>query len=153
MARLDDIAEPLRSHLLNLPCQGFDTQPWVEGPPLARRRVALVSTAGLQRRGDRPFAVGDGDYRVIPGDIPAGELVLSHVSTNFDRTGLQQDWNVVFPIDRLAELAAAGEIGSVADYHYSFMGASDPAAMAPAAQRLAGLLKADRVDAVLLLPV
>jgi len=46
-----------------------------------------------------------GDYRVIPGDIAARDLVMTHISTNFDRTGFQQDWNVVFPLDRLKELA------------------------------------------------
>mgnify|MGYP001213451714 CR=1 FL=1 len=94
-----------------------------------------------------------GDYRVIPGDIKAGDLVMSHISTNFDRTGFQQDWNIVFPLDRLHELASEGIIGSVASYHYSFMGAADPAEMEPAARNLASLLKGDRVDGVLLVPV
>jgi len=153
MARLDDIAEPLRTHLLHLPCPSFETEPWAEGAPLAQRRVALISTAGLQRRDDRPFAVGAVDYRVIPGEIAAGDLVISHISTNFDRTGLQQDWNVVLPIDRLREMAADGEIGSLAAYHYSFMGATDPEAMKPATLELARLLQADGVDAASLLPV
>ncbi|MDP6708896.1 MAG: glycine/sarcosine/betaine reductase selenoprotein B family protein [Alphaproteobacteria bacterium] len=153
MARLDDIAEPMRTHLRDLPCASFDTTPWAEGPPLKERRVALISTAGLQRRDDRPFAVGANDYRVIPADIPAGELIISHISTNFDRTGFQQDWNVMFPLDRLHELAADGEIGSVAAYHYSFMGATDPEAMEPVARQLAGLLRQDEVDAVALVPV
>jgi D-proline reductase (dithiol) PrdB len=94
-----------------------------------------------------------GDYRVIPGSIEAGDLVMTHLSTNFDRTGFQRDWNVVFPLDRLRELAAEGLIGSVAAYHYSFMGATDPAEMEPAARNLALLLKGDRVDAALLAPV
>jgi D-proline reductase (dithiol) PrdB len=94
-----------------------------------------------------------GDYRVIPGDIQAGDLVITHVSTNFDRTGFQRDWNIMFPIDRLRELAAEKVIGSVADYHYSFMGAADPALMAPAARNLAVLLKGDHVDAAFLVPV
>ncbi len=153
MARLDDFAEPMRSHLRALPCQSFEKKPWAAGPPLKERRVALISTAGLQRRGDRPFAVGANDYRVIPADIPAGELLISHISTNFDRTGFQQDWNVMFPLDRLREMAAAGEIGSVAAYHYSFMGATDPEAMEPVARALAGLLQQDNVDAAVLIPV
>ena len=153
MARLDDIAEPMRTHLRALPCPSFETTPWAEGPPLGERRVALISTAGLQRRGDRPFSVGANDYRVIPADIPAGELIISHISTNFDRTGFQQDWNVMFPLDRLHELAAAGEIGSVAAYHYSFMGATESEAMEPVARTLAGLLRQDNVDAVALVPV
>ena len=33
----------------------FDTQPFVVGPPLAQRRVAIVSSAALIRRGDKPF--------------------------------------------------------------------------------------------------
>ena len=46
-----------------------------------------------------------------------------------------------------------GVIGSVADTHYSFMGASDPVQMEPHARALAGKLKQDRVDSVLLAPV
>lgn len=153
MVRLSDTPDSLRPHLEALDCPSFDTAPWVEGPSLAQRRVAIVSTAGLQRRGDRPFAVDGSDYRVIPGDLSAAELVMSHISTNFDRTGFQQDINVVFPIERLCELAAAGVIGSVARYHYSFMGATAPEQMAPTVEHLAPLLKADGVDAVLLAPV
>ncbi len=153
MAQLDRMPEPMRSHLTKLPCPSFKTQPWVSGQPLAHRRVALISTAGLQRRGDRPFEGMAGDYRVIPGEIEAKDLVMTHISTNFDRIGFQQDWNVVFPLDRLRELATEGIIGSMADYHYSFMGATDPAEMEPAARNLATLLKGDRVDAALLVPV
>jgi D-proline reductase (dithiol) PrdB len=29
--------------------------------------------------------------------IQAKELVMTHISTNFDQTGFQQDWNVVSP--------------------------------------------------------
>lgn len=158
MARLADLPQWERNHLLHLRDQAprFDTQPWAEGPPLAQRRVALVSTAGLHRRGDRPFAGGAGatEYRVIPADTEAGELMMSHISVNFDRSGFRVDPNVVLPLDRLREMAARGEIGSVADYHYSFMGAPWPSTrFEPKARELAGLLKKDRVDAVALLPV
>ena len=153
MARLIQMAEPMRSHLADLPCPRFDSTPWATGTKLSERRVAVLSTAGLHRRGDRPFQGFEGDYRIIPGDAGANDLVMTHISTNFDRTGFQQDWNVVFPLDRLKELAAEGVIGSVADYHYSFMGAADPSQMASHAQNLAGLLKGDDVDAALLVPV
>jgi D-proline reductase (dithiol) PrdB len=160
MARLEQVHPAMRSALLAMECPTFDTQPWVAGSPLAQRRLAIVSTAGLHRRDDRPFAVtvGNGraiagDYRVIPGDIAANDLVMSHLSTNFDRTGFQQDWNVVFPLDRLHELAQEGVIGSVAAFHYSFMGATDPKHMQPAAHDLARLLTQDGVTAVLLVPV
>lgn len=153
MARLNEIPEPIYSHLKDLPCPTFNTTPWVTGPSLEQRRVAIISTAGLHRRDDRPFEGMAGDYRVIPGDCAPGDLVMSHISTNFDRTGYQQDWNVVFPLPRLRELAAEGRIGSVADFHYSFMGATEPTAMAAAADKLAGLLRGDGVDAALLVPV
>ena len=153
MARLDQLPEPMRSHLADLPCPSFQTHPWITGPELSKRRVSLISTAGLHLRGDRPFQSMDGDYRVIPETAQANDLVMTHISTNFDRTGFQQDWNVVFPLDRLHELAQEGVIGSIGAYHYSFMGAADPASMATSAKKLADLLQGDRVDAALLVPV
>ena len=51
------------------------------------------------------------------------------------------------------ELAASGEIVSVAKYHYAFMGSTDPVQMEGAVRTLAGHLKADGVDTVFLLPV
>lgn len=153
MVRLADTTPSLRHHLEHLECPTFPAAPWSTGAPLAKRRIAIVSTAGLQKRGDRPFALGASDYRVIPGNTPGAEIVMSHISTNFDRTGYQQDLNVVFPIDRLREFAASGEIGSVADFHYSFMGATAPENMAAATRDLARLLQADEVDGVLLVPV
>jgi len=153
MPRLDQLSEPMRSHIATLECPNFKTQPWIGGPPLSQRRVSMVSTAGLHHRDDRPFSIMSGDYRIIPGNIATNDLVMSHISTNFDRTGFQQDWNVVFPLDRLRELADQGLIGSVADFHYSFMGATDPKLMEPTARDLAGLLKKDQVNAILLVPV
>jgi D-proline reductase (dithiol) PrdB len=120
---------------------------------LAQRRVAIVSSAGLLVRGGVPFRGRDPDYHTIPPGTPPGDLLISHVSINFDRTGFQEDWNTVFPIDRLNELAAEGVIGSVADTHYSFMGAAEPDLIEPYARELASHLKRDNVDAVLLPPV
>ena len=153
MARMADIPEPERSAIAGFACPTYESTPFVTGPSLAERRVALISTAGLQRRGDRPFDFDADDYRVIPGDVDPIDVAMSHISSNFDRSGFQQDLNVVFPLERLREMAAAGEIGSVADYHYSFMGATEPEALEQRTRQLAGLLKADKVDAVVLLPV
>ena len=154
MVRLEQLTDVERKSLEEHKCPTFETQPWAEGLPLSQRRVVIISTAGLHRRGDRPFTLDPGDYyRIIPGDIEVNDLAMTHVSTNFDRSGFQQDWNIVFPIDRLRELAAEGVIGSVADYHYSFMGAHDPTMMEQDARKLAGLLQKDSVDAALLIPV
>ena len=153
MARLSDLPGGMTEHLLNLPLPEFDDTALVAGPPLAERRVAIVTSAGLMRRGEDAFAPGDADYRVIPGDVRGADLLMSHISVNYDRAGFVEDTNVVFPIDRLRELAEDGAIGSVADHHYSFMGATDPEKMALPAAEVAGHLQADRVDAVLLTPV
>lgn len=154
MARLDRMSPPEKKYIEELKCPTFETNPWVDGPPLDKRRVAIISTAGLHRREDRPFTLDQGDYyRILPSDIKAADLLMSHVSTNFDHSGFQQDRNVLFPIDRLHELAREGTIGSVADFHYSFMGAIDPLQMEQEARNLASILKKDKVDALLLLPV
>ncbi len=154
MVRLEQLSEGQRRNAENLPCPTFETQPWAKGPPLSKRRVAIISTAGIHRRDDRPFTRGAGDfYRVIPGSIKAGDLVMSHVSANFDRSGFQQDWNVIFPIDLIRDFAREGIIGSVADFHYSFMGADDPMRWEQQAGFVADLLNKDKVDAVLLVPV
>ena len=154
MARLEKMPEPQRSHIAKTRLPTFDTRPWTDGPALNMRRIAVVSTAGLHRRDDLPFTFEPGDnYRIIPGDTAANDLIMSHVSTNFDRSGFQQDWNIVFPLDRLHELRDGGHIGSVARFHYSFMGAMDPRDLEQSARKLAGRLKDDRVDAALLVPV
>jgi D-proline reductase (dithiol) PrdB len=153
LTRLSDLPPAQAKRLTEAECPNFTTRPWVSGPPLSARRIAIVSSAGLFRRGTEPFRGRDPDYRVIPGDVKWEDLLTSHISVNFDRTGLQEDWNVAFPRDRLNELAADGVIASVANTHYSFMGASDPLAMEPHARALAGRLKQDRVDSVLLAPV
>jgi len=153
MVRLSDFDEGERRHLLELPCTTYPATPLVAGVRLGEARVALVSTAGLHRRSDRPFAIGESGYRIIPKQCRANELVMSHISKNFDRTGFQQDLNMVFPLDRLQELAADGSIGGLAEYHYSFMGATDPTRMEGEARQLAAILRSDRVNAVLLVPV
>jgi len=153
MVRLDKLPIEEREHLLSRPCPSFETSPWVAPPPLSRCRIALISTAGLYRRGDRPFVPRETGYRIIPSDTPAGELVMGHISANFDRTGFQQDWNVVFPLDRLGELEEQNVIGALADYHYSFMGAVDPALLEETARNLARIMKKGGVNAVFLTPV
>ena len=136
MVRLADLSEMEAQHLLDLPCPVHADNPWTSGPAPADMRLALITSAGLSRRGDDTFRPGATDYRVIPAETDSADLIMSHVSTNYDRSGFQQDINVVFPIDRLRELAADGTIGSVAAFHYSFMGATEPDKLEAARQQL-----------------
>lgn len=153
MARLEDIPEPTRTAVQTVPCPNFDTQPSAGGPALAQRRVAIVSSAALFQRGEAPFHFGSTEFRRLPATLPTGDILLSHVSINFDRAGFQRDINVVYPIDRLRELAAEGVIGGVAETHYSILGSTDPAGMEDTADQVAGQLRQEHIDAVLLSPV
>lgn len=96
---------------------------------------------------------GSAEFRELPSWLKPDDILMSHVSINFDRTGWQRDINVVFPIDRLRELAAEGVIGSVADAHFSVMGSTDPELMEEAADSISARMMRDRIDAVLLSPV
>ncbi len=86
--------------------------------------VALVTTAGVHLPSDVPFDMedrrGDPSYREIPSDLPGSALAVTH--DYYDHRDADRDVNVVFPIDRLRELAGSGEIGKTAPFHYSFMG-------------------------------
>lgn len=52
MARLTDFPPAQAKRYAELECPSFETTPWVHGPPLAERRVAIVSSAGLFIRGE-----------------------------------------------------------------------------------------------------
>lgn len=124
MPRLDRLPEINRKNLLNLPVQINDTAPFVTlAKPLRECRLAIVTTAGVHRRGDTPFGPGEQTYRVIPSDTLAADILQSHTSIGFDRAPIMRDLDISFPIDRVRELVARGELGGAAPYHYSFMGA------------------------------
>jgi D-proline reductase (dithiol) PrdB len=153
MARLEDIPAGERAMLKKLECPEFSSTPWVVPKPLAESRVALISTAALQRRSDKVFYKGETSYRIIPGDTDPNDIIMSHTSVNFDRSGFQQDLNVCFPLGRLKELAEEGFIGSVADYHFTVMGGIAPELNEGTAREIAGLMKRDNVDVCLLVPI
>jgi D-proline reductase (dithiol) PrdB len=124
MPRLDRLPELSRKNLLMLPVQVNDTAPFTRpSQPLPACRLAIVTTAGLHLRGDRPFAPGEQTFRVLPATAPAADIVQSHTSLGFDRVATMRDLNISYPIDRLRELIERGELGGTGPNHYSFMGA------------------------------
>jgi len=154
MVRLRDLSDAERRHIMAKELPSYDSSPFIGGLPLIEHRVALVTTAGLHQVDDEAFSLVDLSYRVIPRDADLASLTMTHSSVHFDRTGFREDVNTVFPLDRLRELAADGAIASVADHHYSLMGAGWPPEMIePTCEELARLLKADGVSAVCLVPV
>ena len=153
MVRWSELPDFEKSYLGGMKLPEFKETPWQVSKPVSESRIALISTAGIERKGDKPYPFFSGEFRLIPTDVDPGELVMSHLSPNFDRTGFQQDINVVLPLDRMRELEEAGIIGSLAKFHYAFMGGSRPEDMEPYVPELAKLLRGDEVDTVLLCPV
>ena len=92
MARLSDFDELGRDYYESMEMPTFASTPWTCSEAARHHLDCRSATAG-----DRPFSVDFGDYRLLPGDLKAADLVMSHISTNFDRSGFQQDHNVVFP--------------------------------------------------------
>lgn len=113
--------DAIRRQVEDLPVPVFETTAITPAPPLSEATVAIVTTAGLRREAQQGWSDQEASFR----ELSRGErdLKLSHRSSNFDRSGLASDLNIVYPIDRLEELASAGTIGSVSDVHLSFMGA------------------------------
>ena len=91
---------------------------------LSRATVALVSSAGVHRRDQRPFNIADdlGDltFRVIGGDVNVSDLMVTH--HHYDHSDADADINVVFPIEPLRELVREGFIAAVAPEHVGYMG-------------------------------
>ena len=160
MAEISDFPLGIRLFLKTYPWRRIHPVPWTSlKKPLSQCRLALVSSAAFTLPEQQPFDEsikgGDVSFREIPSDIDPGTLKQSHRSESFDPTGLQQDPNVAFPIDRVRELAARGRIASVNRRHLSFMGSiTAPGRLirdtAPAA---AQLLVEDQVDVALLVPI
>jgi len=136
-----------------------DSVPWTPmGKPVRDAVVALVTTAGVHRRADPPFDMtdpdGDPSFRVVPVDTPRAEATITH--KYYDHSAADRDLNVVLPVDRLRELAAAGQVGGVAPRMYSFMGHVDGGhlrtLMDATAPEVARRLRADGAEAVVLTP-
>ncbi|MEM7251622.1 MAG: glycine/sarcosine/betaine reductase selenoprotein B family protein [Pseudomonadota bacterium] len=154
MVRLSDLPSYEAEHLRNKRCAPLGPPVWVAAPTLAEAKVALITTAGLHPRDDRSFTMTDASYRVLPSDKGADDWVMTHTSVNFDRSGFQDDINVVLPIERLRELVTDGVVGAEATYHYSFMGAGlEPAAYEKTAIEVAEFLRRDHVNLAFLTPV
>lgn len=152
MVRLADVPEPERSHIAGLDCPVYQTS-IINPVDKKHRHVAIVSSAGFIVRGERPMLSNETAYRVINHEVADSDILCSHVSTNFDRTGFQQDLNVMLPRERLLELEKEGRIKKAADAHYAFMGATHPEKLEDRARELGRSMLALGVNTVVLAPV
>lgn len=153
MPKLSDVVATERAHLESLECPTFEHTAFEAPKPLKDCKVALISSAGLMNRHDENIRGGEASYRSFPNTSTDRDLLINHISVNFDRSGFAADANTVFPRERLRQLADDGIIGTAAKEHYSFMGATSIDNMEEHVKELVSHLKENNVDAVCLLPV
>src|ERR1700675_7343 len=91
---------------------------------LAKSTVALVTAGGVHLKDQDAFNIADelGDltYRIIPEDVNAADLMVTH--HHYDHSDADKDINVVFPIDVLRDLQREGFIRGIARKHVGYMG-------------------------------
>lgn len=91
---------------------------------LAKSTVALVTAGGVHLKDQDAFNIADelGDltYRIIPEDVYAADLMVTH--HHYDHSDADKDINVVFPIDALRDLQAEGFVRGTAKKHIGYMG-------------------------------
>ena len=138
--------------------------PWTPvRKPLTQSKVALLTTAGVSMKEDTPFDMdyerqnptrGDSSFRKLRRDATANDIVANHL--HIDTGYIERDLNVALPLARLGAMASAGEIGSVAETHYSIMGfqGNDSSKLEnESAPAIAEALVSEEVDLFLLAPV
>ena len=136
--------------------------PWTTLPkPLGECSVALISSGAIALKSDTPFDQegerrnpwwSDPTHRVIPRDARGEdvEFYQLHIDASFAR----EDLNCLLPLDLLAGLEEAEEIGRSAAHHYSYMGYTiDPTCLIEeTTPKIIDGLRNDEVDLVLLVP-
>lgn len=136
--------------------------------PLSESRVALFTTGAVALKEQEPFYPAEWSYaeavrhartflqrdptlKLIPRDTPNEQLRVDHIA--YDLRAAQRDINVIFPLERLRELEATGEIGELAPNAYSFHGLTNvPRLRDHYAPQWAHDLLQEGIDAVVLTP-
>ncbi len=129
--------------------------------PLRQSKVAMISSAGIALKTDRPFDQegerrnpwwGDPSYRVLPVTATEADVRLYHL--HIDPRPAEQDLNCLFPLARLKELEQLGEIGAAAEQHFSMMGyiLQPETLLKETVPAMIHDLRAERADVVVLVP-
>lgn len=124
--------------------------------PLPECRLGFVSTSGVQPKGSMPFdvvhPVGDYTFRRVPSDSRVEDLEIHQLK--YPTFGANRDLNVIYPIERLRELAQGGVIGELTGNLYSFIGYNmDPERMRTTlAEDIADAFEEEAADIVLAAP-
>ena len=126
--------------------------------PLAACTIVPITSGGLYLRDsqapfDEPNPEGDQSYRTLPSSLTQADIAIAH--GHYDPADALADYNAVYPVDWLRELAAEGGIGGVAPVGYSFMGYVTDAGTfaANTARTIAEQVVASGAHAAFLVPV
>ena len=92
--------------------------------PLSEARLTLISSCGVHAKSDPPLDVchpfGDFRFRRVPSASRHEDLVIHQLKYPHDDADV--DINVIFPIERLQELASEGVLGGLTGNFFSFIG-------------------------------
>ena len=92
--------------------------------PLEQSHVTLISSCGVHLKSDLPMDVchpfGDFGFRRVPSQAKQDDLIIHQLKYPHDDADL--DINVIFPIERLQDLASEGMIGGLTENLFSFIG-------------------------------
>ncbi len=123
----DNWIETVRAHDPEFEPIANEFTPWTQWDrSVATSKIALVTTGGvyLKHGLHEPFnaaaAHGDPSFREFPSVVAVDDLAFVH--GRIEERYAREDINVLFPLDRLRDLASEGYVGSVAPFAYSFLG-------------------------------
>ncbi len=126
--------------------------------PLAECTLVVITTGGVHLADQAPFDMtdpdGDPSFRVLLEDAPATSLRITH--DYYDTRDARRDLNLVYPVERLRELVAAGRLAGLARAHVGLMGHVDGPHVATLRARtapaVAELVRGLPADVALLVP-
>ena len=135
-----------------------DDIPWTpyRGRP-SEQTFALVTSGGFYLNDSQPpfdteTIHGDASLREIPKTVRPQDIAIIH--PHYDHSLVEQDMNIIFPIQRFIELEDEGIIGKLADIHYSFTYVNDIVPLVTETiPKMISQLKAAGVDVLFLVPV
>ena len=148
--------------------EAMSTYPWLTtegepfirlGKPLSQARVGLLTTGGYSIEGQHEPFTGLADFsgaapetHVVPLDADGSQFRIDH--RGYDHRFAEEDYNANLPLDRLREMVADGEIGSVANDTLVLMGLIPnlKPLIEQTIPQIVGRFRSDGVEAALLVP-
>jgi D-proline reductase (dithiol) PrdB len=136
--------------------------PWTPlSKPLKETTIALITSAGISLKHDRPFDMerekrepswGDPTSRELPRGTTEKDIQIHHLHIN--PKPIFQDINVILPLGRMAEFEKEGVIGRLAPTAYSFYGFQWESRefLSQGIEPISKKMRQEGVDAVLLTP-